>query len=72
MEKTVKTEKASQESSKKEQKKKEVSYSKEQILASKKYRNRKDIVSAVLSGGKSYTQEEVGQAIEQFMKGKVD
>lgn len=44
-------------------------FSKEQILASAKYRNRRDLVDALLDENKSYTIEEVDNAISKFMKG---
>lgn len=44
-------------------------FTKEQILASAKYRNRRDLVDALLDESKSYTIEEVDNAISKFMKG---
>lgn len=44
-------------------------FSKEQILASEKYRNRRDLVYALLEENKNYTFEEVDNAINKFMKG---
>lgn len=46
-------------------------YTKAQILASKKYSNRQDILNALLVDGKSYPLSEVDALIEKFMKGKV-
>ena len=48
-----------------------VSYTKEQILASNKYKNRRDAVGVVLADGKSYTLDQVDSLLEKFMKGKV-
>lgn len=46
-------------------------YTKEQLAASKRYANRRDIISALLVDGKTYTLNEVDELIEKFMKGKV-
>lgn len=46
-------------------------FGKEQLLISARYRNRKDLVSALLDNGKTYTVAEVDQMIEKFMKGQV-
>ena len=46
-------------------------FGKEQLLISARYRNRKDLVSALLDNGKAYTVAEVDQMIEKFMKGQV-
>ena len=47
-------------------------YSKEQILVSKKYENRRDVLGVVLKDGEQYTLEKVDSLIEKFMKGKVN
>lgn len=46
-------------------------YTKERLAASQKYANRRDIISALLEAGKTYTLAEVDALIEKFMKGKV-
>lgn len=46
-------------------------FCKEQIAESAKYKNRKDLVNALLDGNKKYTMEQVDKLIEEFMKGKV-
>lgn len=46
-------------------------FSKEQLLSSAKYRGKKDLVSALLDGSKTYTIAEVDQMVDRFMKGKV-
>lgn len=51
--------------------KRETLFSKEQILASKKYANRRDVLGVVLADGKQYTSEQVESLLENFMKGKV-
>ena len=47
-------------------------YSKEQILASKKYENRRDILGVLLKDGAEYTFEKVDSLLDKFMKGKVN
>lgn len=56
---------------KKETNKKEAAFTKEQILASEKYANRRDLLDALLDKGKTYKIETVDNMIEKFMKGKV-
>lgn len=46
-------------------------FSKEQLLAAKRFQERKDIVNALLSPDKQYTVETVEQMIENYMKGQV-
>lgn len=46
-------------------------YSKEQIVNSKKYMNRKDLLNSLLEDGRSYSFDEVEAIISGFMKGKV-
>lgn len=48
-----------------------VKFSKDKIMTSSKYADRKDILQAILSEEKKYTLDEVDTAIETFMKGKV-
>ena len=48
-----------------------LTHSKEQLLRSQRYAKRRDLLGALLEGGKWYTLEEVDTAIENFMKGKV-
>lgn len=57
---------------KKVEKEQEPLFSKEQILVSKKYKNRRDVLSAILEDGKQYTFETVDSLLEKFMKGKVN
>lgn len=56
---------------KKVDKKQEVMFTKEQILASNKYANRRDALNAVLTDEDVYTLEQVDSLLEKFMKGKV-
>lgn len=52
--------------------KQEAKFTKEQILASKKYTNRRDALSAILADGKEYTCTQVDSLLDEFMKGKVN
>ena len=46
-------------------------FSKEQILASARFANRRDLVDALLDKDKSYTFETVDNMIEKYKKGQV-
>lgn len=46
-------------------------FSKEQLIASKRFRERRDILEALLKTGELYTVEAVEEKIENYMKGKV-
>lgn len=46
-------------------------FTKEQIVSSKKYKDRKDLINVLLKNGQSYSLDEVDDLIENFMKGKV-
>lgn len=46
-------------------------FTKQQLIESRKYANRRDLLKALLEDGKSYTIAETDAAIEKFMKGKV-
>lgn len=46
-------------------------FAKEQILASERYRNRRDLLDALLDGKKNYTIKEADRMVETFMKGRV-
>lgn len=45
-------------------------FSKEQLLASKRYRPRRDCIAALLRDGQEYTLEEVDARLRQFEKGR--
>ena len=47
------------------------SFSKEQLLSSKRFQDRGDILNAVLKPDKQYTVEAVEQEILKYMKGQV-
>lgn len=51
-------------------KKDSVTFSKEQLIHSKKFSNRKDVLSTVLKSDKQYTIEQVDTLIDDFMKNK--
>lgn len=46
-------------------------FSKEQLLAAKRFQDRKDIVNAILSPDEQYTVNAVEEMIEKYMKGQV-
>lgn len=46
----------------------ETKYSKEQILGSAKFANRRDILDALLTDGKEYTIAEVNSVMDDWMK----
>lgn len=47
-------------------------FTKDKLLVSSRYLEKKDIVSALLEDDKEYTLSEVDELIEKFMKGKVE
>lgn len=47
-------------------------FSKAQLMTSKRYRDKTDLVDALLIDGKTYTMDEVDEIIENFLKGKVN
>jgi len=63
------TKKATAEPAKVEQT--EPKFSKEQIIESVKYANRRDAVDALLDDNEQYTMTQVDDLIEKLMKGKV-
>lgn len=46
-------------------------FSKPQLVRCSKYRDRRDLVDALLDDSKKYTMEQVDKMIDGFMKGKV-
>ncbi len=52
--------------------KKERKFSKQQLLAARRFQGRKDIVNALLDPDKQYTAEAVEKMIETYMKGQVN
>ena len=46
-------------------------FSKEQLITSKRFANRRDALCVVLKGEKMYTIEEAEGLLDKFMKGKV-
>lgn len=51
--------------------KQETLFTKEQILASKRYENRKDVCNAIIPDDFKGTIEQADSLINKFMKGKV-
>ena len=51
--------------------KNEHSFSKTQLLSSRRFRSRRDIISALLDEDKKYAVKTAEQMIEDYMKGKV-
>lgn len=47
-------------------------FDKQQILTSKRYRNKRDLVDALLDDNEKYTLETVDKLLDKFMKGKVN
>ena len=47
-------------------------FSRAQMLASGRYRDRQDLVSALLQDGRAYGIEEVDKLVEEFLIGKVN
>lgn len=54
-----------------QQKKAEPGFGKEQILASERYKGKRDLVDALLDEKKKYTLETVDRMIETYQKGQV-
>ena len=46
-------------------------FSKEQLTASERFRERRDILEALLTDGELYTVKAVEEKTERYMKGKV-
>lgn len=46
-------------------------FSKEQLTASSRFRERRDVLEALLETGELYTVKAVEEKIESYMKGKV-
>lgn len=49
----------------------QVEFTKEQIVESEKFCDRRDLVDALLDAGKKYTMEQVDEMIQEYMKGQV-
>ena len=47
-------------------------FSKEQLLASNRFQDRRDLLEALLDEQKSYTMKAVEEIINKYMKGKVN
>lgn len=53
-------------------KKDKPTFTKKQLLHFKRYRDRRDLLAAVLTDDQPYTIEETDKLISDFMKGKVN
>ncbi|MBR5535062.1 MAG: hypothetical protein IKU60_00285 [Clostridia bacterium] len=49
----------------------EMGYTKDEIKASKRFKERQDIIEALLKDGVYYSIEEAEKIIKRFMKGRV-
>ena len=49
----------------------ESTFSKEQLLSSARFRDRRDMLEALLTDGERYTMREVERKMEDYRKGKV-
>lgn len=47
-------------------------YSKEQLLFSERYREKRDLIEALLEDGGSYTIHDVDKKVDEYLKGKVN
>lgn len=47
-------------------------FTREQILSSKRYADKRDLISALLEENKMYTLEMIDKLIDEFMKGRVN
>ena len=56
---------------KKDEKKEEATFTKEQLINSAKYKHRVDLLNALLNDNETYTSSEVDKKINDFMKGAV-
>jgi hypothetical protein len=50
----------------------EAAFTKQQILAAKKYNDRRDLLAVLLSDDQSYTLVEVDKLIDEFLKQEFD
>ncbi len=49
----------------------EKTYSKEAFLKSSEYKEKRDLLDALLENGKSYTKKHAERLVENYLKGKV-
>ena len=56
---------------KKDEKKEEATFTKQQLINSAKYKHRVDLINALLKDDVTYTASEVDKKINDFMKGAV-
>lgn len=55
----------------KKQPEQETAYGKQQLIESNKYSRKRDLITALLEDGKSYTFSQVDAIVDKFLKGKV-
>lgn len=48
-----------------------VTFTKQQLVASKKYAEKRDLINALLADDRSYSMAEVEEILSGFLKGKV-
>ncbi len=53
-------------------KKKEATFTKQQLAASVRYRDQRDLVAALLEDGRAYSLGEVDALLEKYKKGQVE
>lgn len=53
-----------------EEKPEKVKFTKEQLISSKKYKGRKDLLNVILKDNETYDFDEVDDLIDEFMKVK--
>jgi hypothetical protein len=49
----------------------EATFTKQQLISSKKYAEKKDLLNALLADDRSYSMPEVEEILNNFLKGKV-
>ena len=49
----------------------EIKFSKEQLVKSKKFSGKQDLLNTILEDDKQYTLDEVVSMVEKYLKGKV-
>lgn len=59
------------EATQKLEEKESTKYKKEQLLYAERYRERRDLIQALLKDGQEYSVEEADRLLEDYLKGKV-
>ncbi len=55
-----------------EKKTKEAAFTKEQLAASERYKDKRDLINALLDGKNLFTIKQTDALIEKYLKGKVN